>query len=520
MTKVNRDRQIGLFNDAPPASPPVERPASAPQFIDPDPNEIYIGSERLSSHLRAMGVRDALVVREVLREANFEAFDAHYSGQGRPGYAPASMAGIVLYGLMHGVSSLRELERFARVDLGCMWVSGGNTPDHSVLGRFIGRHEVELGELLFAEVVTSALARTGSTTQTLAGDGTVIEAMSSRYGVLQAEAAQARLSVLDERSKDNELSEAEAAEAAQLQAMTETLDERRARYSGRGHQRLNPSEPDAAVLKQKDGQSYRSSYVPVVLANEARVVVDAEVDSTHELAPMATMLVRQAETTDELLLDAGYRAESLLESAIAQDVSVLLPAQGGEPGQRKWHEKKQHFPIGRFRYDEVADVYHCPAGEVLKPTNRYRKQRRVRYTSKACVGCPLHDQCTKAKRRIIERTRATELREGLAQVMAQPQAKARYAKRKAWVEPVFSSLRGGQGLNRFRRSGLAKVRLEFRLHVMAYNLSRVVAWLSAAFSPVLVTLKAHLGHFSRWWRRRNRHPVHAFNGWGVAEIAA
>ncbi|MCB1863588.1 MAG: transposase, partial [Gammaproteobacteria bacterium] len=43
------------------------------------------------------------------------------------------------------------------------------------------------------------------------------------------------------------------------------------------------------------------------------------------------------------------------------------------------------------------------------------------------------------------------------------------------VEPVFSHLRYRQGLNRFRRKGLKAVRLEFSLHAMAYNLSRVLA---------------------------------------------
>lgn len=47
------------------------------------------------------------------------------------------------------------------------------------------------------------------------------------------------------------------------------------------------------------------------------------------------------------------------------------------------------------------------------------------------------------------------------------------------VEPVFSHLRGQQGLNRFRRQGLKQVKSEFALHIMAYNLSRAVALLRA-----------------------------------------
>ena len=59
------------------------------------------------------------------------------------------------------------------------------------------------------------------------------------------------------------------------------------------------------------------------------------------------------------------------------------------------------------------------------------------------------------------------------------------------VEPVFSVLRGKQGLNRFRRRGLSGVRLEFALHIMAYNLSRVVAVL--AYVGIYVRYAVHIG---------------------------
>nr|WP_290605526.1 transposase [Arsenophonus sp. ENCA] len=56
-----------------------------------------------------------------------------------------------------------------------------------------------------------------------------------------------------------------------------------------------------------------------------------------------------------------------------------------------------------------------------------------------------------------------------------PESKKILNQRKSMVEPVFSALRGIQGLERFRRKGLLAVKLEFTLHAMAYNLSRAVA---------------------------------------------
>lgn len=467
MVAIDRDPQLGLFASQRTTiideTPAPQAPVS---FLDPDPEEIYLGQTRLRDHLKAAGVRDAVVVREVLRGLDFSAFEVHYKAGGRPPFAPASMVGIVLYGLMHGVNSLRELERFARLDLGCMWISGGNMPDHSVLGRFIVRHADELAAVLFEQVVQAVLARTRTTATSVAGDGTVIEAMSSRYGILTREAAASRLEQLPADA---------AVERQRLTTMLTTLQQRRSAHDGRGHNTLNPNEPDASVVRFKGSRGSGVGYAPTVLANDARVVIDAEVGISHELAPMQAMLARQAPLLDEVLLDAGFRSEPLLESMIEQDISVLMPATGGERGRTP----PRYFPLEQFVYDAQADVYRCPAGQTLKREARYRNVRRARYASRACFSCPLHDQCTQRKRRVIERTRASELREGLAEVMTQPQARARYVRRQAMVEPVFSHLRGQQRLHRFHRRGLAKVRLEFRMHIMAYNLGRAVAaWIA------------------------------------------
>ena len=63
---------------------------------------------------------------------------------GRAPYAPQLMVGLILYGVMQGVHSLRKLERLARLDLGCLWVTGGIAPDHANIGRFIVLHEAVL----------------------------------------------------------------------------------------------------------------------------------------------------------------------------------------------------------------------------------------------------------------------------------------------------------------------------------------------------------------------------------------
>ncbi len=82
--------------------------------------------------------------------------------------------------------------------------------------------------------------------------------------------------------------------------------------------------------------------------------------------------------------------------------------------------------------------------------------------------------------------------------MANPESKQILSQRKSIVEPVFSALRGIQGLERFRRKGLSAVKLEFTLHAMAYNLPRAVAlilWVifSLLFVQITGTKKGDMG---------------------------
>jgi len=502
VVRIDTRAQWGLFEgDAPPSGVPRARRVAPICFEDPDPREIRIGALPLDAHLRQMGLRDALVVRELLAERDWSAFEAHYSAEGRPGYAPWLMAGIVLFGLLRGVSSLRALERFARSDLECLWVSGGITPDHSVLGRFVQRHERELSQDLFASVSAAALERTKSNTQRLAGDGTTLEAMSSRFALLKREALQAQRERL--READIEANE-HLERAAQVLAQRPTA------------KAIVVAEPEAGLLKLKNGRGNRPAYQTAVLANEARVVVAAEVHATSEPAALLPLLAAlQGEETRELLLDAGFNTFEVIETTLAREISVLCPEQSEHVARAAGESKR--IPAREFRYVTEGDYYVCPTGELLRACRRSHgneeqgKRPYVQYATPACGGCARRGECTRGEGRTIQRSVGQELKDLLREVvMAHPQAKRIFARRKAMVEPVFASLRERQGLNRFRRRGLRGVRLELRLHVMAYNIGRVLAYakrraIGQGFIGLRATLKALLGELLGETVRRRPH---------------
>ena len=111
----------------------VEAESMTPEnkrFIEPDPERTHIS---LKDHLLSSGKVDVFVIVQLLKEQDWSLFEASYGSGGRPAYAPRLMTGLILYGVMQGRTSLRDLESMARDSLGCLWITGGIMPDLSLI---------------------------------------------------------------------------------------------------------------------------------------------------------------------------------------------------------------------------------------------------------------------------------------------------------------------------------------------------------------------------------------------------
>lgn len=488
VAKLDTSDQYSLFADeASEVLAPGPRQAGGMRFHDPDPRAIRLNAVRLDEHLKQMGQRQALQIREILETLDWGGFEQAYQPGGRRPYAPRAMLGVILYGIWQGVSSLRALEKLSRTDLGCLWVSGGILPDHSVLGRFIQRHEAELSGAFFEQLTAQVLKRTGSGTQTVAGDGSVIEAAGSRFAVMKAEAlAQA---IERSRTRIDEAGDAdggphrqrlEQLERAQA-ALVPRQAKRRAQGKSSESMQVNVQDPEAVIQPQKGTKHYAASYKPSVLANEARVIVSFALDPSSETGVVPGLLdqaQRQGEVSTALF-DAGYCSDSVIEATAERDIELLCP-EGRSQGGSWLKTSTKYYPKSQFTYDRGQDGYRCPQGQTLVPVGRYAGNERYRaytlYGTPACGQCAFRDRCTRSARgRQIKRYEGDEAKDALRTKMQQCEVQARYRQRQAMVEPVFGGLRDRQGLRRFRRKGVKAVRLEFGLHALAYNLGRAVA---------------------------------------------
>ncbi|HFL2207116.1 TPA: transposase, partial [Legionella pneumophila] len=306
---------------------------------------IQIGKRGLEQHLLEADICQPFYIKELLSKQDWSIFEEPNKKKKRKPYPAQSMVGLILYGLMQGLSSLRDLERLARVDLGCILITDGIFPDFSSIGYFIRRHAEVLNEAFFIQLTRSILKVTRSGVRSLAGDGTIIEATSSRYTLMRHEAIEKKREALKAQL-------AAHPEEQNLGAAAEKIEQASTIMQGRIEKRkeqrkpidtvtINPTEPEAVVQPTKKGKTAVPAYKPSVLANKARVVVALDVHPSNEIDSLVSMLdmtnrANYQEKVEELLLDGGYESHGVLEETLKRDISVLCSS---SDNSKKKHKK-------------------------------------------------------------------------------------------------------------------------------------------------------------------------------------
>jgi len=171
------------------------------------------------------------------------------------------------------------------------------------------------------------------------------------------------------------------------------------------------------------------------------------------------------------LADKGYYSTNDLIECDTNHIETYVPKQ-----RFTGNIANTDFQADKFQYDQEQDVYLCPAGKALYP-GRIREVNGVKYQTyknyRACKDCPLKDQCTKAQKgRTISRNLAQSL---LDEVDRRTRENRKlYVQRQMIVEHPFGTVKRIWGYNYFLTRGLVSVNTENKLHLLAYNLRRVI----------------------------------------------
>ena len=252
---------------------------------------------------------------------------------------------------------------------------------------------------------------------------------------------------------------------------------------------ISLTDPDSRSMATSGRGSGVVGYnVQVAVDTEHHLIVTHEVTNTGSDRAQLAKVALQAKTVlgaDRLdvVADRGYFNSPEILACEQAHITVTLPKPMTSGAKSEGRFGKQDFV-----YLPMEDVYRCPAGEKL--TYRFTREEAGktvhRYWTTACPRCPLKAQCTPGAQRRITRWEHEHLLEAVQQRLdANPQA---MRVRRETAEHPFGTLKMRMGATHFLMKRLPKVATEMALHVLAYNLTRVMNIIGV--KPLLVAIQA------------------------------
>src|SRR6202521_3042905 len=432
---------------------------------------------------------DVFVDELELAELGFNGVDPEITG--RPSYHPSVLLKLYIYGYLNRVQSSRRLEREAGRNVEVLWLTGGLVPDHKTIADFRKDNGPAIRKVC-ARFVELCHAIGLLTTASVAIDGSKFKAVNNRDKNFTRAKVERRRAQLEE-SVARYLSQLDTADrqppSETLAAKTTRLKEKLARLAEQ-MQRLKGLEarmlaaPDQQIsLTDPDSRSMATSgrgsgvvgyNVQVAVDTEHHLIVNHEVTNVGsdraQLARVAkeTKAALQTDTL-EAVADRGYFSGEEILTCHQAGITVTLP----KP-MTSGMESKGRFGKQDFVYLPEEDVYRCPAGERLKYyyTNVENGLRLRRYWTNACRTCALKSRCTTAVQRRITRWEHEHVIEAVQKRLDEnPQA---MRTRRETVEHTFGTIKARIGATHFLMKTLPRVASEMALHVLAYNLTRVM----------------------------------------------
>jgi transposase len=448
-------------------------------------------------------VIDVFVERLDLALLRFEGVAPEVTG--RPSYHPSVLLKLYIYGYLNRVQSSRRLEREAGRNVEVMWLTGRLVPDHKTIADFRKDNGPAIRKAC-AQFVALCRKIGLLTKASVAIDGSKFKAVNNRDKNFTRAKMERRLTQIDESvarylsqldtTDLQEPSEALAAKRAHLKdklvKLTSEMDRLKAierAMLASPDQQISLTDPDSRSMATSGRGSGVVGYnVQVAVDTEHHLIVIHEVTNTGSDRSQLANIASQAKAVlgvDRLdaVADRGYFNSPEILACEQADITVTLPKPMTSGAKSEGRFGKQDFV-----YQSTEDVYRCPAGEKLtyRYTNEEAGKTLRRYWTTACPRCPLKSQCTTGPERRITRWEHEHLLEAVQRRLdANPLA---MRIRRETVEHPFGTLKMRMGATHFLMKRLPKVATEMALHVLAYNLTRVMN--IAGVKPLLAAIQA------------------------------
>jgi len=423
---------------------------------------------------------------------------------GRPGYHPAALLKIYLYGYLNRIPSSRRLERETQRNMELMWLTGRLMPDFKTIADFRKDNGPAIRKVCREFIVVCG--RAGLLTATaVAIDGSKFKAVNSRdrnfteakvaKRLEQIEASIERyLSLLEIADRQPQAPEIKRThlknKIGRLKQEIERMKAIEAQLAQQEDTQISLTDPDARSM-QGTGKATGTVGYNVQCAVEIKnhLIVAHEVTNAVNDRSQLLSMAKQAKAalgaeTMEAFADRGYyKAEEVL----ACEGTGILPCV--PKTQTSNNPNRGLFSGQHFIYDAKTDSYTCPAGASLTK-GAVRSDRRDNIDQyrnlTACLTCLLKPRCTPDRVKRVKRWRHEAVLDKMqARLDRMPDA---MTIRRQTVEHTFGTLKFWMGATHFLTKTLKNVRTEMSLQALAYNMKRMINILGV--KPLMAAIAA------------------------------
>lgn len=466
-------------------------------------------------------------------------YQAYSAKGRNPAVDPKTMFKILTYAYSQNIYSSRKIETACRRDINFMWLlAGQKAPDHSTIARFRTGFLLEACEDLFYQMVRRLAAMGELSKKTVFIDGTKLEACANKYTFVWKKSVgkweekmfskvETAITLINQEYMKN-FTITKESRTADLQRIMEFLDHychenqicfvhgkgRRKSIHQRYHELFrrfldrqllydlhnsrfgdrnsySKTDVDATFMHMKDDHMRNAQLKPgynVQIGVDSEYIVAADIFSDRNdvwtLVPfLKTMEKKLGFKYPSVTTDSGYESEEGYEFLKENGQVPYIKPQTYEKWKRRSF-KKDISKRENMAYDEEKDHYICHAGKYLKPIfiktqkskSGYKSEVTV-YECENCSGCPHKEKCTKAKgnkRLYVSKNFIAKRQESYENIKSDTGIKYRM-NRSIQVEGAFGVLKSDYEFQRFLLRGKTKVKLEFLLLSLGYNINKLHA---------------------------------------------
>ena len=409
---------------------------------------------------------------------------------GRPAYHPAIMLKLYVYGYMNRVHSSRRLEREAKRNVELMWLLGRLAPDFKTIADFRKDNGNAIREVCRRFVLLCRRMNLFADAF-VAIDGSKFKAVNSRDRNFTKAKLKKRMAEIDEtvdryldklasvdrQDPGPDLKEGERLEdkIRQMREEMAHLKKLEARMLEQPDQQLSLTDPDARSMATSGRGSGMVGYnVQTAVDITHHLIVAHEVTNQghdrHQLHNIASQ-AKQALHTKKLnvVADRGYFSGEELLACEKANITTYLPRPLTSTNAKKGMYTKRDFV-----YHKKENEYECPAGERLIWRMKSKEKGLVihKYWSSNCQQCEQKTKCTTAPFRRISRWEHEEVVEAAQERLDREPERMRT--RRETAEHPFGTLKSWMGYTHFKTKTLKHVSTEMSLHVLAYNMKRMI----------------------------------------------